>query len=61
MFDPTARNIRDLRIVLGLTQEKLAQQLGVTTKAVNRWENGHAKPSHLARRGLEQLASNVVE
>ncbi len=61
MFEPTARNIRDLRLVLGLTQEQFAHQLGVRLGSVNRWENGHAKPSRLARRGLQQLADKVFE
>lgn len=51
--------IRELRKRLGLTQEKCAARLGVTFSTLNRWENGHAKPSPLAlksiRREVEQL------
>lgn len=34
-----------LRINAGLSQSQLAQQLGVTNKAVSKWENGNSKPS----------------
>ena len=61
MFEPTARNIRDLRLVLGLNRAEFAQRLGVSVSTVSRWEVGQMKPRHLARRALEQLASNVVE
>ena len=50
------RNIRELRIRLGMTQEEFAHALAVTFSTVNRWENGHAKPSKLARRAIEALA-----
>ncbi len=36
--------IRKLRRSKGLTQEKLAQKLNLTSKAVSRWENGTSKP-----------------
>ena len=32
--------IRKYRKEAGLTQEMMAKQLGVTTPAVNKWENG---------------------
>jgi DNA-binding transcriptional regulator YiaG len=51
-----SRNIRELRIRLGMTQEEFAHAVAVTFSTVNRWENGHAKPSKLARRAIEQLA-----
>ncbi len=50
------RNIRELRIRLGMTQEEFAHAVAVTFSTVNRWENGHAKPSKLARRAIEALA-----
>ena len=33
-------NIRALRLQKGMTQEQVAQQLGVTYQAVSKWENG---------------------
>lgn len=38
------RKIKDFRIVKGVTQETLAQELGVTAQAVSRWENNAAMP-----------------
>ena len=35
-----AEVIRKYRKEAGLTQEELANRLGVTTPAVNKWENG---------------------
>ena len=57
MNDETlSRNIRELRIRMGMTQEEFAHAVSVTFSTVNRWENGHAKPSKLARRAIEALA-----
>ena len=36
----TGRLIRTLRTKLGLTQLALAEQLGVSDKAVSKWERG---------------------
>lgn len=32
--------IRDRRLELGLTQQQLADKLGITDKAVSKWERG---------------------
>lgn len=32
--------IRKYRKEIGITQEEMANRLGVTTPAVNKWENG---------------------
>lgn len=55
MTDSTGTNIRELRRNLRMTQEEFAHTLGITVATVNRWENGHAKPSKLARRAIERL------
>lgn len=47
--------LRKARARLGLTQEKLAARLGVTVPTVNRWENGRATPSPLARQRVGEL------
>ena len=39
-----AENIRRLRKDTGFTQEQLAEELGVTTGAVHKWESGKAIP-----------------
>jgi DNA-binding transcriptional regulator YiaG len=41
--------IRYLRNTVGLTQEELAQALGITVGTVSRWEKGRFRPSRLAR------------
>lgn len=40
--------IRELRQRLNLSQERFAQQLGVSFQTVNRWESGKANPSPMA-------------
>lgn len=47
--------IKSIRQQLDLSQEELAQKLGVSFTSVNRWENGQTKPSKLARRQIEAL------
>ena len=39
-----AEVIRKYRKEAGLTQEEMANRLGVTAPAVNKWENGNSKP-----------------
>jgi putative transcriptional regulator len=53
--DDLPRYIKSLRKQLGLSQEELAQKLGVSFTSVNRWENGQTKPSKLARRQIDIL------
>ena len=36
--------IRALRIAKGMTQEKLAERLGISSQAVSKWENAKAAP-----------------
>ena len=53
--DEISMRIKSMRKRLGLSQEELAQRLGVSFTSVNRWENGQTKPSKLARRQIEAL------
>ena len=45
-FEPTTigEHIRKRRLILGLTQEDLATQLGVNSWTVGNWENDETKP-----------------
>ena len=36
--------IKKFRKEAGLTQQEMANRLGVTTPAVNKWENGNSNP-----------------
>ena len=40
--------VREVRRQLGISQEELAHELGVSFATVNRWENGKTAPSKLA-------------
>ena len=51
--------IRAIRKVLGLTQEQLARELGVSWASVTNWERGRNKPSPLAAYRLEQIRSRL--
>lgn len=53
--DDLPKHIKSLRKQLGLSQEELAQKLGVSFTSVNRWENGQTKPSKMARRQIDIL------
>jgi putative transcriptional regulator len=53
--------VKELRRQLALSQEDLARELGVSYATVNRWENGLAKPSRLARAQLESFCCRMVE
>ena len=50
-----ADRIRRLRARLGLTQESLAERIGVAFATVNRWENSQNQPSPVYWDALERL------
>jgi DNA-binding transcriptional regulator YiaG len=56
MHDQMGEMVRRLRSKLGLTQEELAHELGITVGTVNRWENGRFRPSKLARSTILEFA-----
>ena len=47
--------IKEVRQLLGQTQEEFAHQLGVTLSTVNRWENQKTVPSRLAVKQIRML------
>ena len=53
--------IKRLRGSLGLTQQALADRLGVSFATVNRWENAQSKPSQLSWNQLRQLELGGTE
>lgn len=53
--------IRELRQLMGLTQEQFAASLGVAYPTVSRWENGHATPSPMAMKLIDQKLNAMNE
>ena len=51
--------IKRLRSRLGLTQNALAQELGVSFPTINRWENGKSRPSQLSWSQILKLAGEL--
>src|ERR687891_1646738 len=49
-----------LRRLAGLTQEALAERLGVAQQSVARWERGEFKPLLMLRPGLAELLGITV-
>lgn len=45
-------NLRTIRKRLGMTQEELAQEVGLTKGAIGHYENGRREPSVTQCRGL---------
>ncbi|MCU0566839.1 MAG: helix-turn-helix domain-containing protein [Oculatellaceae cyanobacterium Prado106] len=51
--------LHELRQHCRLSQEKLAFKLGVSFRTVNRWENRHSVPSHLALKQIKGLLQEM--
>lgn len=47
--------IKEIRKLLCVTQEKMAQLLGTTVATVCRWESGRVRPSRLYVKELKEL------
>jgi transcriptional regulator with XRE-family HTH domain len=66
--DNIGERIRRLRGRLGITQEQLAQSLGVTLASIRNWENGRSRPGKDVRgliaaaesRGLEAILNGAA-
>ncbi|HBA39933.1 MAG TPA: hypothetical protein DCZ05_09385 [Deltaproteobacteria bacterium] len=56
-----SERIKEFRARRGLTQQALADRLGVSFASVNRWENGQTKPSQLSWNRLRQLEMGIAE
>ena len=46
------------RLEKKLSQQKLADTLGVSFSTVNRWFNGHFKPNKIQKYHIEKLLKN---
>lgn len=50
-----AEQVKHVRTELKLSQEGLAQVLGVSFATINRWENGNYNPSRLAHKAFQDF------
>ena len=55
-----AENIKRYRKEMGLTQDGLAEALGVTIGAVSKWENGNNVPDITTLMELANLWSRIL-
>lgn len=49
------QTVKKIRLVLKLSQEDLARELGVSFATINRWENGKSAPSRLALSAVKEF------
>ena len=59
--DNFAETVKEVRRQLGLSQEELAHELGVSFSTINRWENGKTVPFKLARKQFEAFSTRMKE
>ena len=52
--------VREVRRQLGISQEELAHELGVSFATINRWENGKTTPFKLARGQFDTFCKKMV-
>lgn len=60
-MNSVGRNIARLRLARGMTQERLAQRMGVTPQAVSKWENDLNYPDVAALPALAALLGTSVD
>jgi type I restriction enzyme M protein len=59
MAQDVSLTLRSIRSRLNLTQEQLAERLGVSFATVNRWEGGETKPQRAALDAIHALAAEA--
>jgi type I restriction enzyme M protein len=59
MTNNQAATLRAIRAKLNLTQEQLAERLGVSFATVNRWEGGTSKPQRAQNEAITALAAEA--
>jgi DNA-binding transcriptional regulator YiaG len=52
--------VKRVRKRLGLSQEDLARELGVSFSTVNRWENGKTHPIKVAKSQFDSFCAKMV-
>ena len=58
--DSFPERVKNVRTTLGLSQEELAHELGVSFSTINRWENRQTKPIKLARLQFESFCKRMI-
>jgi len=56
-FEP--KEVKDVRVALGISQPVFSQFLGVDVKTVRSWEQGQRVPSGMACRFLEEIEADL--
>lgn len=51
--------VKEVRRQLGISQEELAHELGVSFATINRWENGKTTPFKLARKQFDAFCEKM--
>lgn len=51
--------VKEIRRQLGISQEDLARELGISFATINRWENGQVQPSRLARNQFQAFCDRL--
>ena len=59
--DTYAERIKSFRAKYNLTQQALAERIGVSFATVNRWENNQTKPSQLSWKRLKELEREYLQ
>jgi transcriptional regulator with XRE-family HTH domain len=52
--------VKEVRRQLGISQEELARELGVSFATINRWENAKTVPFKLARAQFETFCAKMT-
>ena len=52
--------VKEVRRQLGISQEELAHQLGVSFATINRWENDKTTPFKLARKQFDAFCKKMT-
>jgi len=53
--------VKEVRSQLGISQEDLAHELGVSFATINRWENGKTIPFKLARGQFDAFCKKMAK
>ncbi len=54
-------NLKTLRIINNLTQQKLAELLGVSFKTVSHWESGYSEPNLQLLERIKQVLNTSYD